>query len=146
MKTISKTIKIISQAQMEFMDVTKRIQEEVAKTKIKEGMVNIYIPHTTASVRINHNEPFLLQDIMSMLYRLVPIGATYNHDIYEVKANVLLHERSNGHAHVAAFLLGSSETVPIVKGKLELGERQSIFFIELDGGRERQIDLKIMGE
>jgi len=55
------------------------------------------------------------------------------------------NERSNGHAHVKSFLLGSSESLIVEKGQLLLGEKQSLFFVEMDGGRNREVRLKIIG-
>ena len=74
-------------------------------------MAVVFCPHTTAAVRLNHFETLLMQDIMKTLYRLVPIDTNYSHDLFEVRQNVAPNERSNGHAHVKAFLLGSSETL-----------------------------------
>ncbi len=81
-----------------------------------------------------------------MIYRLIPVDTNYSHDLFEMRSVVATNERSNGHAHVKAFLLGSSETVPVNNGKLTLGKRQSVFFVELDGGRSRNFIIQIMGE
>jgi secondary thiamine-phosphate synthase enzyme len=132
--------------QFEIIDITSHVQTAVLESKVKNGVVVICSPHTTASVRVNHNEPLLLQDIMKMLYKLVPIDISYSHDLFEVRQNVAPNERSNGHAHVKAFLLGSSETLPVEKGNLIIGAKQSIFFVELDGGRSREVNLQIIGE
>jgi len=80
-----------------------------------------------------------------MLYRTAPIDINYAHDLFEIRTKIEPGERSNGHAHVKAFLLGDSETVPVEGGKLLLGERQSIFFVELDGGRKRRVYIQILG-
>ena len=83
---------------------------------------------------------------MKALYRLLPVDISYSHDLFEVRQNVAPNERSNGHAHVKAFLLGSSESLILEKGELILGAKQSIFFVELDGGRNREVYVKILGE
>jgi secondary thiamine-phosphate synthase enzyme len=146
MKNFSKKILFETKKQFEVLDVTQYVQKAVAEAGVKEGLCLIYCPHTTAAVRINHNEPLLIQDIMKMLYRLVPVDISYSHDLFEVRQNVAPNERSNGHSHVKAFLLGSSETLPIEKSVLGLGPKQSILFVELDGGRSRDITVKIIGE
>ena len=74
----------------------------------------------------------LMQDIMKMLYRTVPLEESYGHDLFETRTEVEVNERSNGHSHVKSFLLGSSETVPIQNGKLLLGKKQSIFFVDFN--------------
>ncbi len=139
-------IHLETKKQFEIVDLTGQIMKAVVDSKIQNGLVLIFCPHTTAGIRINHNEPLLMQDFMKALYRLVPINQSYSHDLFEVRQNVAPNERSNGHAHVKSFLLGSSETLPIDKGSLLLGQRQSIFFIELEGGRMREVIIKIIGE
>ncbi|MCL5667366.1 MAG: secondary thiamine-phosphate synthase enzyme YjbQ [Patescibacteria group bacterium] len=147
MKQTSKTINLETKKQFELIDITARVKTAVVESNIKSGMVVVFCPHTTAAIRINHNESLLMQDIMKTLYRLVPIDISYSHDLFEVRQTVAPNERSNGHAHVKAFLLGSSENLIIEQGELVLGEKQSIFFIELDGGRSnREVHIKIIGD
>ncbi len=146
MKNIFKKIYLNSQKQFELIDITDKIKAAVADTNIMQGMAVLFCPHTTATVRINHNEPLLMQDIMKAVYRLVPMDMSYSHDLFEVRQNVAPNERSNGNAHVKAFLAGSSETLIIEHGALLLGGKQSIFFVEFDGGRSRELYLKVIGE
>jgi secondary thiamine-phosphate synthase enzyme len=87
-----------------------------------------------------------MQDFMKTLYRLIPLDVSYSHDLFEVRTNVAPNERSNGHAHVKSFFLGASESLIIQKSELLLGPKQSLFFIELDGGRSREVWIKIIGE
>lgn len=146
MITQQKELALETTTQFELADITKDVQQFLSKTKIQSGLVCVFAPHTTAAIRINHSEPLLKQDIMKMLYRIAPIDITYAHDFFEVRSNVKPDERSNGHAHVKAFLLGESETIPVAGGKLVLGERQSVFFVELDGGRKRRVIIQVFGE
>ncbi len=132
--------------QFEIVDITSHIQKAVIDCKVKSGLLTVFCPHTTASIRLNHNEPLLMQDIMKTLYKLVPIDVSYSHDLFEVRQTVAPNERSNGHAHVKTFILGNSETLIIEKGMALLGGKQSIFFVEFDGGRSREVFLKIIGE
>lgn len=128
------------------IDITMQVKTAAVESGIQNGMAAIFCPHTTAAVRLNHNEPLLMQDVMKMLYRLAPVDVSYAHDLFEVRQNIAPNERSNGHAHVKSFLLGSSETLLVEKGELVLGPRQSVFFVELDGGRDRQVCINIIGE
>ena len=146
MKFFTRTITLQTKKQFELVDVTSYVQSAVIDSGIKEGMLTVFCPHTTAAVRLNHNEPLLMQDIMKTLYRLVPLDISYSHDLFEVRQNVAPNERSNGHAHVKAFLLGSSESLIVEKGQLQLGGKQSVFFVEFDGGRDRELRLKILGD
>lgn len=146
MQNFIKKLQLQTKKQFEILDITQAAKQALAESGIKSGMAVIFCPHTTAAVRLNHNEPLLMQDIMKTLYHLVPVDVSYSHDLFEVRQNVAPNERSNGHAHVKAFLLGSSETLPIEQGNLLIGAKQSIFFVELDGGRNREVWLKIIGE
>lgn len=142
----SAEIKIETSTQFEIVDITSEVASALTKSKIKSGLVTVFSPHTTAGIRINHNEPLLKQDLMKMLYRLVPIEMNYAHDFFEIRSQVKPDERSNGHAHSKSFLLGASESIPVVKGKMILGDRQSIFLVELDGSRKRRVIAQIIGE
>jgi len=141
-----KEIKVKTTTQFEIIDITKQVSEAVLGSRIKDGIAVVYAPHTTAGIRINHNEPLLKQDIMKMLYRIAPVDLNYAHDFFEVRDKKNPHERSNGHAHAKAFLLGASESIPFAKGKLLLGDKQSVFFVELDGGRkQRDVIVQLVG-
>ncbi len=138
------TIELETKKQFELVDITQQIKDVVATSGVISGMVVVYSQHTTGAIRINHNEPLLFQDIMKTLFRIAPVDISYSHDLFELRQTKALDERSNGHAHVKAFLLGSSETLIIDGGKILFGEKQSVFFVELDGGRKRMVHLKII--
>ena len=146
MINILKKIPLETKKQFEMLDITQAVAQIILESGATKGLAVVFRTHTTAAVRLNHNEPLLMQDIMKTLYRLAPVDLNYSHDLFEVRQNVSPNERSNGHAHVKAFLLGSSETLPIEQGKMALGPRQSVFFVELDGGRSREVYVKILGE
>jgi len=146
MKNFFKKIQIETKKQFEICDITEKFKMAVAESMIKNGLAVVYCPHTTAAIRLNHNEPLLIQDLMKALYRLIPIDISYGHDLFEVRQNVAPNERSNGHAHVKAFLLGSSESLIVEQNSPVLGSRQSLFFLELDGGRQREVYIKVIGE
>ncbi len=146
MKSYFKKLQLETKKQFEIVDITELVKKAVGESQIKSGFAVIFSPHTTAGIRLNHNEPLLMQDLMKALYRLIPLDISYSHDLFEVRQNVAPNERSNGHAHVKAFLLGSSENVIIENQALMLGKMQSIFFVELDGGREREVYVNIIGE
>lgn len=141
-----KELNFSTTTQFELINITREVSDVLKKSGIKNGLAVIFAPHTTAAIRLNHDEPLLKQDIMKMLYRTVPVDINYAHDFFEIRSQLKPGERSNGHAHVKAFLLGDSETVPVTEGKLLLGERQSVLFVELDGGRQRKVIVEILGE
>ncbi len=146
MKYVFKTLELTSKRQFELIDITQAVKDAVKESAVKNGTVTVFCPHTTAAIRLNHNEPLLIQDIMKTLYHLVPLDVSYSHDLFEMRQNIAPNERSNGHAHVKAFLLGSSESLIVKEQGLVLGKMQSILFIELDGGRARQVHVQIQGE
>ncbi|MEJ0021965.1 MAG: secondary thiamine-phosphate synthase enzyme YjbQ [Candidatus Doudnabacteria bacterium] len=139
-------LKLKTQKQFELIDITDKVKTVLESAGIDSGMLTVFSPHTTAAIRINHNEPLLIQDIIKMIYRLVPVDINYSHDLFEIRSGIDAGERSNGHAHVKAFLLGSSETIPVAHKEMQLGGKQSIFFVELDGARDREVVIQVMGE
>ncbi len=146
MKTKTKKIELQTEKQLEFIDVTSMVEEVVESSGIKSGTVTVFSPHTTGSIVVNHNEPMLLQDMTRMLYKLVPIDERYSHDMFELTKHNKSDGRSNGHSHCKSMFLGSSESIPFEIGQLLLGDRQNIFFVELDGGRKRDFIVQVIGE
>lgn len=146
MINVLKHVTLVTKKQFELVDITAALKQAVTESSVKAGLAVVFNPHTTAAIRVTHNEPLLVQDIMKTLYRLVPLDVSYSHDLFEIRSEVAVNERSNGHAHVKSFLLGASETFVIENGQVVLGAKQSVFFVELDGGRDRDYYLKIFGD
>ena len=138
-------IDLESKNQIEFFDVTEKVQEVVDAAGVREGSVVVFAPHTTMGVIINHNEPMLIQDFMRVLYKLAPMDDRYSHDLFELRKASKSDGRSNGHSHCKSFLIGVSQTVLVEKGKLLLTDKQSIFAVEFDGARKRDIFIQVMG-
>lgn len=138
-------IDVESKNQIEFFDITEKVQEAIETAGVREGNAVIFAPHTTMGIVINHNEPMLMQDFMRVLYKLAPMDDRYSHDLFELRRSSKSDGRSNGHSHCKSFLIGVSQTVPIEKGKLLLTDKQSIFAVEFDGARKRDIIVQIMG-
>jgi secondary thiamine-phosphate synthase enzyme len=146
MKIHRQTIEKESRSQVEFIDITQEVEEVLKESRIKNGQVLVFSPHTTASVAINQNETLLIQDFQRVLYRIVPIDDRYSHDLFELKSGSKSDGRSNGHSHCKNLLLGVSEIIPVIDGKMLLKEKQSIFLVELDGARKRDVVVQIIGE
>lgn len=141
MVVISKSLKLNSSSKFQIIDITRDIvailNEINNENKINEGIVNIFTKHSTSAICVNENEKGLLNDFEKVLKDIVKEKDNYKHDFID----------NNAASHIRAFFLGSSETIPIVDGRLDLGTWQSIFFIELDGPRSnRTIDLTFIGE
>ena len=102
--------------------------------------------HTTAAVVVNEREPLLMEDAARWLDKLAPAGSDYSHDDFTVRTvNMISGESPNAHAHLQQLLLGSTQTIPVVDGRVALGQWQRIFLIELDQARPRQVLLQAMG-
>ncbi|VVB90349.1 Uncharacterised protein [uncultured archaeon] len=118
----------------ELIDITDRVRAIVKESNIKNGICVISTRHTTSSIIINENERGLRNDILEMMEELVPENKSYAHNQID----------NNAHAHLRAVLLGSGATIPVEDGHLVLGTWQSIFFVELDGPRNRSVNVKII--
>lgn len=130
----------------EFIDITEDASEIVAATSIRVGWMSIFSQHTTAAIKLNENEPFLISDMVRMLCHLAPANALYEHNDFSRRTmNVQDDEFPNGHAHCQHLLLGSSETIPIKDGQIALGTWQRIFLIELDRPRTRRVHVGVLG-
>lgn len=124
-----------------FVDLTARVREWVAASGVRDGLLTVGTPHTTARIAVNEREPRLQGDMTRFLERLAPRGIGYAHDTDTPD------DRANAHAHLLALFLNTTETVPVVRGDLELGPWQSLFFVELDGPRtRREVALTLLGE
>jgi secondary thiamine-phosphate synthase enzyme len=145
MRCLTQTIRIRTQRGPQFVDITDQVMEAVREAAITNGFAVIFSRHTTAAVRINENCPHLLQDMEDMLRRLAPPEGEYRHNVY-AHAFSQSGERPNGHSHCQHLLLGASEAVPVVEGKLLLGQWQRIFLVELDHGRDREVVVQLIGE
>lgn len=145
MKIHKQKIEIKSTTQMEFIDITDKVGEVIEESGIRQGQVLVYSPHTTASIVVNHNESMLIQDFMRTLYRLVPVSDRYSHDLFELNRSTTSDGRSNGHSHCKAMMLGVSETIPFEKGRMILTDKQSVFFVEMDGARKRDVIVQVIG-
>jgi secondary thiamine-phosphate synthase enzyme len=131
----------------EFIDITDRVSALIAASGITLGFVNVQALHTTTAIIVNEAEPLLLTDFEATLNRTVPVDATYRHDDARLRVkNLTPNERTNGHAHCRALLLATSACLNIVDGRLLLGEWQRVFFVELDGPRDRAVSIMVVGE
>jgi len=131
----------------EFIDITEWVGQCVSQSQVDNGFAVVYSKHTTAAVKINENEPLLLADMGKFLEKISPRDDDYQHNNFQIRTvNMTPNESPNGHAHIQHLLLGSSETIPVVDGKMQFGQYQSVFFIELDCPRPREVLVQIVGE
>ena len=147
MKVKNFSLKVDTKDAPQLIDITDWVKGCVAESKVSNGMVLVYSRHTTAAVKINENEPLLIEDIAEFLERIAPRDAYYRHNDFSIRTvNMTEDESPNGHAHLQHLMLGCSETIPLIDGKIPFGQWQSIFFIELDHPRPREVMVQIVGE
>lgn len=113
---------------------------------MQQGRVHLQSLHTTLGITLNENEPLLLRDLQSLLERLAPPDAGYQHDDFERRFEIQLDEPVNGHAHCRQMLLTAFATLLVEDGELVLGRWQSIFAVELDGPRHRELAVQLEGD
>jgi octaprenyl-diphosphate synthase len=130
----------------EFVDVTELLRQEVRRAGMRMGRLHLQSLHTTLGLAVNENEPLLLRDFANMLERFAPAGAGYEHDDFARRVDVALDEPVNGHAHVRQLLLTGFATLLVEEGDLVLGRWQSVFAVELDGPRHRELALQLDGD
>jgi secondary thiamine-phosphate synthase enzyme len=112
----------------ELVDITREVEEVVRSSRVRDGIVALYAQGATAALMIQENWDESVQtDVVDFLRKLIPAG-------------VWLHDRQddNGDAHLKAGLVGPSETIPIIEGKLGLSRWQNVFLCEFDGPRDKR--------
>ena len=146
MKALNKIIKISSKKLFDFVDITEEVEHFVRESKIKDGLVNVQILHTSAALIVNENEPLLWEDFKSHLEKTASRESECQHDnLNKRTVNLCADECINGHSHCKAIHLLVSATLNLIKGKVQLGKWQRIIFVELDRARERRIQIQIIG-
>ncbi len=119
---------------LEIVDISSGINSILAGSGVKTGLVNLFSQHSTSGIVINENESGLVEDFKNLLKTIVEDEAGYKHDRID----------NNADSHLRSLLLGNSVNVPVENGRMELGTWQSIFFIELDGPRTRNIIVTVL--
>lgn len=146
-KVCHERVQLRTQKRIQFIDLSELVRERVRRSRITHGMVNVHTKHTTTAVVLNENEHGLLRDFEDRLQAWAPSEAAYRHNDLEARRFQLLApgERPNGDAHARALLLGASETLNVVDGRVDFGEWQRLFLVELDGPRPRTISILMLG-
>jgi len=127
-------ISISTSKKQELIDITNKINSVVKRSKVKEGICNVFAMHATAAIIINENaDPNICIDTIDALNNLIPAGKW-------------LHDKLDGNAdaHIKSSILGPSETIPIRNNELQLGTWQACMLAELDGPRERKIIVQVI--
>lgn len=133
-RVITKYLSLHSRGETDVMDITGSVESAIRETRVKDGIVTVFVPGSTGALTTIEYESGLLRDFPTILDRIVPKHFDYRHG-------------SNGHSHVRASIIGPSITVPFKDARLTLGTWQQLVFVELDiRHRSRDLVLQIMGE
>ncbi len=112
----------------DLVDITGQVQQAALEAGVTEGVLLVYVPHTTAAVTINEGaDPDVVRDIRMELDKIVPWNDGYR------------HAEGNSAAHIKSSLFGCSELVAVENGRLVLGTWQKIWFCDFDGPRRRRV-------
>lgn len=130
---MSEMLTVQTRSRSQMVNITSSVQGVVSASGIDSGLCHVFVPHTTAGVTIQENaDPDVVTDFLDVLGRLVPQSADYH------------HVEGNSDSHVKASLVGSSVTIPITGGRLQLGTWQAVYFCEFDGPRTRKVTVTII--
>ena len=142
MRVFRDTIEIRTEENQQFVDVTKNIRDVIGRSGVQNGTLLINSLHTTVAVFVNEFQSALLDDLGAVLQKLIPRREGYRHD--DPRHSDC--DRGNAHAHLRATLLGRPIPLAVADGEVLLGQFQSVIVAELDGPRDRKLQVQIVGE
>jgi secondary thiamine-phosphate synthase enzyme len=133
-KMVNKSFSLSTKGEIDFVDLTDKVQDVVSKSGVKNGVAHVFAPHATGIIILTENDFSLLNDIRAFLEEIVPKQRGYNHP-------------SNAHSHLRSMLLPPDKTLPVIDGQVEFGTWQSLLFVETDVyPRKRNIIIQVIGE
>jgi secondary thiamine-phosphate synthase enzyme len=133
-KVVNKTVTFLTKGEIDFIDLSEKVHEEVSASGIRNGIVHVFAPHATGVLILTENDDDLIEDIKTLLEGIAPKHADYRHP-------------SNAHSHLRSLLLPPDKTLPIIDGQVTFGTWQSLFFVETDVyPRKRTVIIQVMGE
>jgi len=142
MKSEMKSLALKTRSRQEMLNLTSVLAETVSETGIRSGLVGIYCQHTTAALFVSEFQSALIDDILEFLGRVVEDGLSYKHNSPEFSDC----ERRNAASHLRSLLLNHGVVLPVADGKPVLGQFQSVILAELDGPRDRTLEVQVIGE
>lgn len=132
MAFIQKTLQIQSKKAIQLIDITDQVLRFCQESGFEQAMVLVSSHHSTGAIRINEKCDAIEKDFLNWIQEYLPPEKDYEHN------KIAVDGRPNAHSHLLAYLLSASETLIFKKGQLQLGTWQRLFFIELDGPRDRR--------
>jgi len=133
-KVFNTSYSFSTKGEIDFIDLTDKVQEAVSQSGIKNGLVHVFAPHATGILILTESEYGLLNDIKAFLEKVIPKHGAYRHP-------------SNAHSHLRSVLLPPDKTIPVIDGRVEFGTWQSVVFVETDvHPRRRTVIIQVIGE
>jgi len=134
LRFVTEILSFSTKGEVEFIDLSNRVQKVVSKCGVQNGLVHVFAPHATGVIILTELEPGLLEDIKSLLEQVASSRGRFRHP-------------SNAYAHLRSVLLPPDKTMPIIDGRLALGTWQSLVFVETDvHPRQRRVIVQVLGE
>lgn len=125
---MQQVVKISTPRHNVLVDITKEVEQVVSQSGVHTGLVNVYVQGATAGIMIQENwDDSVQNDVVTLFKKLVPAGV-WEHDAQD----------NNGDSHLKAGIVGPSETIPVINGKMGLSTWQNIFLCEFDGPRDER--------
>ena len=138
MKSFEKEITFNTKMTEEIINITLECQNALKESGILDGIALVFPLHTSSCVFISDSDPGIAKDYQDLLAKLVPQGAGYRHDENDYK--------KNAHGHLRATLTGHHISCPVSNGKFHFGSYHTIYYLEFDGQRPKEVLVKIIGE
>jgi secondary thiamine-phosphate synthase enzyme len=135
--------KIVINTEKQFTPLNDIIEDFISNRK-GDGLVNIFVAHTTCGIKVMEGELLLLSDVNTYLNTTFPKDNNYRHDIIEIR-DVPIDERVNGYSHMRQLFFSSDATIPVKDGKMLLGKWQTVFLVEFDPIRDRDVYITYYG-
>lgn len=127
------SFELLTEEKQTFVNIDEYLQQVLCKSGVKNGLMLVFCPHTTAGITINENaDPDVKKDLSLGLDQAFPNKKEY------------VHMEGNSDGHMKSSVIGASETLIVSKGRLILGTWQSVYFCEFDGPRKRTFFVKII--
>lgn len=136
MSVFSQELPLVTRERIELINITGLVEKVVEESNLEEGIALVFIPHTTAGLLINEAESGLIADFKSLFRTIISWEADFKHNRVD----------RNAPSHLVGGLLSSCLLLPFNGRRLSLGTWQSLFFVELDGPRNRQVKVVLYGE
>ena len=134
----SAQLRVSTEGNGDIIDITPGVQEVIATAGIDDGLVTVFVSHSTAAIGLIENEPGGVRDLKELMERLVPTEDDYQHN--------KMAGDTNAHAHLRAAVLGPSEVVPLKNGRLVTGTWQQFVLVDFDDSpRERTVMVQVLG-